>query len=119
MTKAALPAPPTSHGWKPFHLLSIVAGTDAACHTQGRMKAPDILAITLRILFGGVGALMNTLGHRLARIVGVALIAVGGAGLLVWFVYLRDVIEPSITRASCSNVVRGNNTGAMTNNCKD
>jgi hypothetical protein len=86
------------------------------------MKAPDFLAIALSLLSVGGGYYMNTLSRRVARVIGISLMAIGGAGLLVWFVYLRGIVElptlPSSGQINCQNTVGGDNSAPLTNSCK-
>jgi hypothetical protein len=54
------------------------------------MGKSDWFAVLAGIIFLGVGSLMAALGERIMRIGGIALIAVGAVGLVVWFAYYRD-----------------------------
>jgi hypothetical protein len=81
------------------------------------MKAPDFLALILCFLSIGGGYYVNTLSKQVARFFGISMMAIGIAGLLFWFIYLRDIVELPSTAAKCSNSVGGNNAGPMVNNC--
>jgi hypothetical protein len=82
------------------------------------MQSPDFLAIMLCLFSVGGGYYINTINQRAAKIIGISAMALGGAGLLFWFIYLRGVVEEAPPAPSrCSNSVVGSNSGPMTNNC--
>jgi hypothetical protein len=55
------------------------------------MSKSDWLGAVLGVIFLGAGALMSTLGRRLTRGGGIALMAIGFVGLIFWFGYYRNV----------------------------
>jgi hypothetical protein len=81
------------------------------------MKAPDFLAITLCLLSLGGGFMVVALSKRVAISIGVPLMAIGCAGLLFWFVYLRNIVETSTSAEGCTIVVGRDNNAPSTNNC--
>ena len=59
---------------------------------------------------------MSTLSRGIIRTSGIALMALGVAGLIFWFGYYRNAAAES---QGCTNSVSGNNSGTMTNSCNN
>ena len=61
---------------------------------------------------------MSTISQRAARVSGISLVAIGAAGLLFWFVYLRDAVgqTPAGGISGNCNVIGSNNISCSTIN---